>query len=198
MVFGVVKSSNLIEYPTSCPSLTFISSETRFATLVAATLLGCVHATFYPRFASPHSTRYYGIWVVLPEPVSPITTNILLSIIAALSSSLNMYIGRDSLCYWIASVDLNYLEVRKLLLLSFGVIWKRFLFSLLFLYMFLITCTISLVAFDELGSFWTLSKSLYWFFWTVDFWSLISFRSFACYTYYIAALYKEPSGFFVI
>ena len=37
-----VQSSNRIAYPTSFPSSTFISSETRFATDIAATRLGCV------------------------------------------------------------------------------------------------------------------------------------------------------------
>jgi len=39
-----VLSSNLIEYPTSSPNYTSISSETLFATLIAATLLGYVQA----------------------------------------------------------------------------------------------------------------------------------------------------------
>ena len=51
-VFGPVVSSNRIEYPTSSPSATSISSATRCAMLMAATRLGCVHAThFEPRLA---------------------------------------------------------------------------------------------------------------------------------------------------
>lgn len=42
-VYFDVQSSNLIEYPTLLPSYTPIYYETLFATLTAATLLGCVH-----------------------------------------------------------------------------------------------------------------------------------------------------------
>ncbi len=38
-----VTSSNLMEYPTSSPSSTSISSETLLATDMAATRRGCVH-----------------------------------------------------------------------------------------------------------------------------------------------------------
>ena len=43
-VFYDVLSSNLIVYPTSSPKLTSISYATLAATLIAATLLGWVHA----------------------------------------------------------------------------------------------------------------------------------------------------------
>jgi len=43
LVEGEVRSSNRIEYPTSSPKLTFISSATLLATETAATLLGWVH-----------------------------------------------------------------------------------------------------------------------------------------------------------
>lgn len=64
MVFAELQSSNLIEYPTSCPSMTSISSATLWATLMAATLRGCVQAT--PRFGPGRdltmSTHHWGIW----------------------------------------------------------------------------------------------------------------------------------------
>lgn len=46
IVFYDVLSSNLMEYPTYSPILTPIYSLTLVATLIAATLLGCVHPTF--------------------------------------------------------------------------------------------------------------------------------------------------------
>jgi hypothetical protein len=72
IVFYDVFSSNLIEYPTSSPKATSISSDTLFATLIAATLLGYVHAIALPL---PYfSSKNYGIYVVLPLPVSPCKT----------------------------------------------------------------------------------------------------------------------------
>lgn len=71
MVFFEVWSSNLIEYPTSSPRLTSISSLTLWATDMAATLLGCVHAMHLFLLAYPAYIKNWGIWVVLPEPVSP-------------------------------------------------------------------------------------------------------------------------------
>jgi hypothetical protein len=41
---------------------------------MAATRRGCVHPIF-PREVYPASARYCVIWVVFPDPVSPITTN---------------------------------------------------------------------------------------------------------------------------
>jgi hypothetical protein len=73
-VFELVLSSNLIVYPTSSPKGTSISDATLAATLIAATLLGWVHAMWRP-FASPDSKMNYGTCVVLPEPVSPCKTN---------------------------------------------------------------------------------------------------------------------------
>ena len=43
-VLALVKSSNLIEYPTSSPNLHPVSSATLAATVVAASLRGC-HST---------------------------------------------------------------------------------------------------------------------------------------------------------
>lgn len=67
MVLSLVQSSNRIEYPTSLPSLTSISSATRAATLMAATRRGCVHPIL-PALEYPASWRYWVIWVVLPAP----------------------------------------------------------------------------------------------------------------------------------
>ncbi|KAJ1499602.1 hypothetical protein HMI55_004310 [Coelomomyces lativittatus] len=47
-VRGLVQSSNRIEYPTSSPMATSISSDTRFATDMAATRRGCVQAIILP------------------------------------------------------------------------------------------------------------------------------------------------------
>jgi len=59
------------QWHTSCPSLTPNSSATRAATLIAATLRGCVHPIFWPFLVYPCSCKYCGIWVVFPDPVSP-------------------------------------------------------------------------------------------------------------------------------
>lgn len=71
MVLLLEHSSNLMEYPTSSPSDTSISSATRLATLIAATLRGCVQAINFPLPVYPASQINYGICVVFPEPVSP-------------------------------------------------------------------------------------------------------------------------------
>lgn len=70
-VFGLVSSSNRMEYPTCSPSWTSISSATRLATDMAATRRGCVHATMVPGAPHPVSNMNCGICVVFPEPVSP-------------------------------------------------------------------------------------------------------------------------------
>eukprot|EP00755_Sulcionema_specki_P010928 Sspe_Gene.712::Locus_244_Transcript_1_1_Confidence_1.000_Length_2262::g.712::m.712 len=54
--------------PTCSPSCTSISVATRVATLMAATLRGCVQAT---PLSGAMCTRNWGICVVFPEPVSP-------------------------------------------------------------------------------------------------------------------------------
>ena len=77
IVFCDVHSSNRIEYPTSSPIVTSISSATRFATDIAATRLGCVHTTILFSFVVyPASTRNWGICVVFPDPVSPTRTSV--------------------------------------------------------------------------------------------------------------------------
>lgn len=53
-----VQSSNRIAYPTVSPSSEFISSDTRLATDMAATLLGCVQPTI-PYLVYPSSCKYY-------------------------------------------------------------------------------------------------------------------------------------------
>lgn len=64
-VVSFVQSSKRIEYPTSCPSFTFISSATRAATLIAATRRGWVHPSFnVPPRVYPSSCRYCMICVV--------------------------------------------------------------------------------------------------------------------------------------
>lgn len=74
MVLADEQSSKRILYPTSWPRATSISSETRCATDMAATLLGCVqHTPFVPTDLA-YSTHHCGICVVFPEPVSPTNT----------------------------------------------------------------------------------------------------------------------------
>lgn len=63
---------------TSCPKQQPNSSDTLFATDIAATLRGWVHPIF-PLEVYPASARYWVIWVVFPDPVSPITIRIWLS-----------------------------------------------------------------------------------------------------------------------
>lgn len=61
-VLDEVQSSNRILYPTSDPRQTSISSDTRCATDMAATLLGWVHATpFLLNLALTHSRHHWGI-----------------------------------------------------------------------------------------------------------------------------------------
>lgn len=55
---------------TSFPSWVLFSSATLPASEIAATRRGCVTATM-PWRPMPASYRYWGIWVVFPEPVSP-------------------------------------------------------------------------------------------------------------------------------
>ena len=81
-----VASSKRMEYPTSCPTFTPISSATRAATDMAATRRGWVQP-MHPSFAYPASARYCGICVVFPEPVSPTTTITWCSCTAASNSS---------------------------------------------------------------------------------------------------------------
>ncbi len=109
IVFYDVKSSNLIWYPTSLPSFTPISSLTLFATEIAATLLGCVHAIFLPYKQKPSSMRYCVSWVVLPEPVSPINTRIWFSFIVFISSSFSLKIGSDSFYCFIVKLSNSFL-----------------------------------------------------------------------------------------
>ena len=103
-VSGEVQSSNRIAYPTSSPSRHPNSSATLFATLIAATRLGCVHP-MRPRDVYPLSARYCVICVVFPEPVSPITTNTWLSLTAWINSSRSLKMGSDSRCACMGSED---------------------------------------------------------------------------------------------
>mmetsp|Transcript_18673 Transcript_18673/g.46478 ORF Transcript_18673/g.46478 Transcript_18673/m.46478 type:complete len:204 (-) Transcript_18673:596-1207(-) len=96
-VSGPVQSSKRMAYPTVVPSSTPISSLTRLATDMAATRRGCVHP-MRPLDVYPLSARYCVIWVVLPEPVSPITTSTWLSVTAWMSSSRSLKMGRLSRC----------------------------------------------------------------------------------------------------
>ena len=71
------QSSNRTVYPTSDPILTPISCATRLATDTAATRLGCVTATPIRESGMSEAEalcRICEICVVLPDPVSPITT----------------------------------------------------------------------------------------------------------------------------
>lgn len=51
-----------------------LTSATRWATDMAATLLGWVQATAFLPLERANSTHHWGICVVLPEPVSPTNT----------------------------------------------------------------------------------------------------------------------------
>ena len=73
LVDSLVTSSNRTLYPTSKPTMQCLSDATRCATEMAATLRGCVQTT---DSFGPRRSRYCGICVVLPEPVSPTTINI--------------------------------------------------------------------------------------------------------------------------
>lgn len=89
-----------MEYPTSSPNFTLIYSQTLFATLIAATLLGWVQPIL-PLLWKPASYKYCVICVVLPLPVYPIIMSILLLIQAWISYFLYWKIGRLSFCYLI-------------------------------------------------------------------------------------------------
>lgn len=79
------------------PKNPFTSSATRLATDIAATLRGCVHPIL-PRVPRPISAQYCVICVVLPEPVSPMTTSTWFSAMALISSRFSLAIGRFSRC----------------------------------------------------------------------------------------------------
>ena len=79
------------------PSSHPISSDTRFATDIAATRLGCVQPIM-PNVEYPSSCMYWVICVVFPEPVSPTTTTMLFSRMTCMRSSRQPYTGRNSLC----------------------------------------------------------------------------------------------------
>jgi len=66
---------------TSWPRRQPNSSETRLATDIAATRLGWVQPIL-PLTVYPASARYWVIWVVFPDPVSPITISVWLSFTA--------------------------------------------------------------------------------------------------------------------
>ena len=59
-VLGLVQSSKRMVYPTSWPIITSSSSATRWATLIAATLLGWVQAT-HLRLSMRVSRHHWGI-----------------------------------------------------------------------------------------------------------------------------------------
>ena len=118
--------------------------------------------------------------MVLPDPVSPITIKILFSLIASSSSSLNVYIGRDSLhsfiLMWVLflTVDLNIASFFQ----SGISIYKLLLFPNV--------CAS--------GSSLYLSLVNYSLFALYSY-SLISLRSLANYYAFNASLYSVPSGF---
>mmetsp|Transcript_9713 Transcript_9713/g.33852 ORF Transcript_9713/g.33852 Transcript_9713/m.33852 type:complete len:224 (+) Transcript_9713:1758-2429(+) len=93
-VLGDVLSSKRIVYPTCSPSVTSISSATRRDTDIAATRRGCVHAHNRCVFARPASTTNCGICVVLPLPVSPTRTMVLVACSSARKSSFCCHTGK--------------------------------------------------------------------------------------------------------
>ncbi len=72
--------------PTALPSGVFSSSATRSATVRAASRRGWV-CPISPLTPRPSSRQILGIWVVLPEPVSPATITTWWSRMAARISS---------------------------------------------------------------------------------------------------------------
>ncbi len=82
-------------YPTDRPTVSPSSSAIRWATVTAATRLGWVQPMM-PRMPLPASRHILGIWVVFPEPVSPVITMIWCRWIARMISSLLAAIGRDA------------------------------------------------------------------------------------------------------
>ena len=72
-VAPLVSSLNRTLQPTSRPHGTPSSSATRRETDRAATRRGWVQA-IRPRMPRPAARHILGIWVVLPEPVSPAST----------------------------------------------------------------------------------------------------------------------------
>ncbi len=65
-------SVNRTLYPMAAPSSTPSSAAIRSATVLAAMRRGCVWP-IWPATPRPSSRQIFGIWVVLPEPVSPAT-----------------------------------------------------------------------------------------------------------------------------
>ena len=63
---------------TCLPNSHFISCATRWATVMAATRRGCVHAIM-PLIWDWTSWMYWGICVVFPDPVSPLNLYIKIS-----------------------------------------------------------------------------------------------------------------------
>mmetsp|Transcript_20449 Transcript_20449/g.57994 ORF Transcript_20449/g.57994 Transcript_20449/m.57994 type:complete len:352 (+) Transcript_20449:1467-2522(+) len=103
-VEGPVQSSNRIVYPTSWPRSQPNSSATRLATDIAATRRGCVQPII-PLDVRPISAMYCVICVVLPLPVSPITTKHWWSRIASINSLRSCAIGRPARCSLIVLVE---------------------------------------------------------------------------------------------
>ena len=95
IVFSDVLSSNLIEYPIYYPIRVSVSYDTLFATDIAAILLGYVIAIyFYEYFVC---NKNYGIYVVLPEPVSPYIIKISLVSKYSKNSFFLLYAGNSLL-----------------------------------------------------------------------------------------------------
>ncbi|CAM5630580.1 hypothetical protein SAURM35S_09920 [Streptomyces aurantiogriseus] len=69
---GFTWSVNRTFQPTVSPSGVFSSSATRSATVRAAIRRGWV-CPIMPWTPRPSSRQIFGIWVVLPDPVSPAT-----------------------------------------------------------------------------------------------------------------------------
>ena len=93
-----VMSSKRIEYPTSSPSSTSSSSDTRFDTLIAATRRGWVHAMSLRPRLTPASSMSDGICVVFPLPVSPTSTMVWFFLTIAMKSSLCSHTGSFCRC----------------------------------------------------------------------------------------------------
>ncbi len=85
-MFSELRSLKRTAKPTAAPSSTPSSSAIRSDTVRAASRRGWVWA-IAPRTPRPSSRHSLGIWVVLPEPVSPATTTTWLSRIASSRSS---------------------------------------------------------------------------------------------------------------
>lgn len=100
-------------YAISYPILKLVSSLTLYANDIAANLLGYVMA-MAPNSVNPASCKNYGIWVLLPQPVSPDMSVMRLPLIASTISLSCEQIG-NCILYWLIASSLWILQLWNLL-----------------------------------------------------------------------------------